>query len=544
MTRLTPLAPFDPVHAEEVARLADNRVFDELLSALVGEPVEPGDSSDDHPWPHLRRKRSARRLRWTAVVVGAAAACLVIWVVTGPTAPASSTPPFTTAWSAARPLHVSAGAPAPERRGTWRLVDDLLSGGWTQNIDGPPPGPATCPTAQECYKLAGIYASSATNAPLVSLSLYMSSNAGASWTVLPAPSGFDPTSSLSCGSATWCAAGGTYDGEAALLSTANGGHTFSVEPLPRGVGTLDWISCPAAGTCRGLASTQHRSDGVSPTVTIDPTFLATADGGTTFTVRQIIAGDSMSAIDCTSALDCTVAGVKNGPLQVPGSVPVVATTTNGGSSWQAGSFPTGFYLGTAPSLSCANAMDCWIGGEIPVSGNMPRCSSGSGTQTTPAMSATVAAVSAAESNLLAQALPASGTACATPEVADVAATTNGGRTWTPELLPADVPKPAIFGLSCPTASECWIVGQELVSQQVGKSSDSESSVLLGTTNGGATWSKVTFNVPATAPNPTGQSYLAIGAVTCPTASSCLATGAAAAGASVSPVYRFVASSGS
>lgn len=544
MARPTPLAPFDPVDQRDVEHLASSPAFDELLDALVnGTTEQAGGDWDQHPWQHLRTRSTARRVRWAVTVAAAAAVTAVLWVVVTPTTPApSSHPPFTTAWSPAQPLPAAGQPSRSEHHGTWQLVDELLSGKWTQNVDGPPPGAATCPTAQACYKLAGTYASSAVNARLLSLSLYVSTDAGATWSVLPAPSGFTPTSPLSCGSATWCAAGGTYDGEAVLLSTGDGGHTFSVDPLPGGVGEIYELSCPAAGTCNGLVSTQSRANGAVPsTVTVDATFLTTDDGGKTFSDRPMIAGDSMSAIDCHSALDCTVVGVGNGPLAFPRSTSVVATTTDGGQTWQAGSFPAGFYTWFTSPLSCANAMDCSVVGAIPISDNLAKCTSGSQTATPPVMSPTVSVLSAVESRLYIQASSGAGSGgtCSPSVVSDIATTTDGGHTWTPEQLPQDVPDPSIDGLSCPTANECWASGTALAPRQIGKVSNMDSPVLLGTTDGGATWSKVTFSVPSTAPNPTGQSYQSIGAVTCPTATICLATGAAAAGASVAPVYSWV-----
>lgn len=559
MSRPTPLAPFDPVDQGDVDQVANHPAFDDLSDVLVTDAAgQAGGSSDGHPWRQLRRKSSARRLRWSAVAVGAAAVIVAVPVTvdlaTSPsahppvtTAPSPrppvttlpvSHPPFSTAWTAARPMPVPGGS-SREHHGTWRLLDDVLSGQWTQNVDGPPPGTATCPSDHACYKLAGIYASSRPNAALRSMSLYVSADGGASWSVLPVPSGFIPTSSLSCGSVSWCAAGGTYDHDAVLLSTADGGHVFSVDPLPTGLGTLQELSCPAAGECDGLVSTQSNSTGSLPsTVTIDATFLSTNDGGKTFTDRPIIAGESMSAIDCSSPIDCIVTGVQNGPLRSSSTHPVVATTSDGGGTWQPGVFPAGFH-GTISAPSCANAADCAVIGQIPVSNRLDKCTP---TPVSQVMSPAVAAISTVESTLLIRAMEAAGSGgtCSPSQVADIATTTDGGQTWTPDHLPTSVPDPSIFGLSCPTADECWAAGTELVPVRIGNTSDEDSPVLLGTTDGGATWSKVTFSLPATAPNPTGQSYQSIGAMTCPTATMCLATGAAAAGASVSPVYSWVA----
>jgi photosystem II stability/assembly factor-like uncharacterized protein len=128
---------------------------------------------------------------------------------------------------------------------------------------------------------------------------------------------------------------------------------------------------------------------------------------------------------------------------------------------------------------------------------------------------------------------------AVTEVSVVAVSSDGGRSWTPEALPGDVPNPQLNGLACPSAAECWVSGSESIPQKIGSTLDEGSPVLLGTTDAGATWSKVTFAVAPTAPNPTGQSYLTIGAISCPSASVCVAKGSGAQGADVSPVYSLV-----
>jgi hypothetical protein len=56
-----------------------------------------------------------------------------------------------------------------------------------------------------------------------------------------------------------------------------------------------------------------------------------------------------------------------------------------------------------------------------------------------------------------------------------------------------------------------------------------------------TWSKVTFIVPPGAPNYYGQSYMAVGAISCPAADACIALGISAQGAKSTPAYRYMSS---
>jgi photosystem II stability/assembly factor-like uncharacterized protein len=145
-----------------------------------------------------------------------------------------------------------------------------------------------------------------------------------------------------------------------------------------------------------------------------------------------------------------------------------------------------------------------------------------------------AADSAAEQGTITCSYPGSG-----GQVSDIAATTDGGLTWKPEALPVNVPDPQLSGVSCASATECWASGSESVIQNVGGGTNDSSSVLLGTTNGGAAWSKVDFTVPAGAPNAYGQSYLSIGDIDCPAQGACIALGVVAQSSPTAPVYSLV-----
>ena len=120
---------------------------------------------------------------------------------------------------------------------------------------------------------------------------------------------------------------------------------------------------------------------------------------------------------------------------------------------------------------------------------------------------------------------------ATHKTTRVVTTINGGLAWTEEPAPLNAAHIGISSLSCPTDSECWAAGDFQPTPNSG-----DVPLLLGTTNGGATWSKVTFSVPAGAPNFDHQSYISMGKISCPTATVCVAWGAIAAGSPSAPVY--------
>lgn len=459
--------------------------------------------------------------------------------------------PVTTTWQPAHALGVPASA--HERAGTWRLVDALLTGTWQQNVYGPPPGSFSCSAAGTCFVLAGKYASASAAAPL-SESLYVTTNEGATWSVFALPSGLLSTTPLECSGAQWCATGGTYNGQPVLAVTRDGGHSFTIDPLPTGVGMLRSLSCPSTGACLGLVAA-----GNSPPK--DATLLVTDDGGSTFHDEPILAGVSMTDLACTSSTDCTVVGSTDASVTDIVPVGVSAVTTDQGRTWRSGSLPTGFGISAdSTSIACVDAQHCFVTGSIPIPvHNPPKCASmpsrfktpPPGTHGMPPMSPRVASISRTETKLAdaaaAQEQVTTGfTSCTNGRVntvSDVASSSDGGLTWAPDVLPADVPSPQLDGLSCPAITECWAAGTELVPEKAGGASDMSSPVLVGTTDAGSTWSKVVFSVPSTAPNATGQSYLSMGSVTCPTTSVCLAGGAAAQNSPYAPVYSLVVPSG-
>lgn len=77
---------------------------------------------------------------------------------------------------------------------------------------------------------------------------------------------------------------------------------------------------------------------------------------------------------------------------------------------------------------------------------------------------------------------------------------------------------------------------EAVPQQIGNTFNGGSSMVLGTTDGGSTWSKVTFSVPTSAPNYERQSYLSIKSIDCPAAGVCVALGIGAQNSPSIPTY--------
>lgn len=482
---LDDLARDNPVRAEHLGPTWDTPdaqcLLTDILSQSRAKPVFRGRP------PSREGRRSSHRI---AAVVGVAATVValgmsVLVVGTG----SGTTTRRTTPWQAGQVLRRHGHV----RSGHWQLVDDQLSGTWQQNTYGPPPGPGSCPTASTCYVMAGQYASASAGEP-ESESLYASTDVGATWTVLPMPSGFIATTNLSCATATACAAGGTYQGQPVLVVTTDGGHSFVINPLPAGVGTLYDVSCPTASFCGGLVATTTWK-GLPHNIPIHATFLSTSDAGHTFVGAPFLTGDSMQTLVCSSTADCTAIGDQLTNASGAPGLSVVAITTDSGRTWTQGAFPNGFRVSPSRTLTCPDATHCSVAGWIPKTTWKP-------TNATP-----------------------------TPTIEVVATTVNGGLTWSEQPSPANVPRLGISSLSCPTDNECWVAGMYRP--------EHETPVLLGTTNDGATWSIVTFSAPAGAPNFDHQSYISMGQIDCPTANVCVARGAVAQGSLSAPVYSLV-----
>lgn len=117
----------------------------------------------------------------------------------------------------------------------------------------------------------------------------------------------------------------------------------------------------------------------------------------------------------------------------------------------------------------------------------------------------------------------------------------GGATWRRLDLPPHTPSPALFALSCPTARDCWIAGSEAIPQTIPgggsqPASNGGSAMILGTTDGGITWTKATFAAGRLSPGQQADSLMAVGEIACPATDSCVAIGAADQGSAHTPVY--------
>ena len=486
MTLLRDLLESDPgpsAATDATVAVALSKAYETFDSGEMTEPAKD-DCGRTHADSSLTG-RPRRVLRKRVLLVGATVILVATGLVVAETH-TSSTPGRITPWHAARPI-ASAGVSqnSPHSKG-WQLVDDLVSTGWQQNTVGPPPGYLDCPAVTSCFALSGAYASAKGGSPLLSESLYVSSDLGQSWSVLPMPTDFDPSTRLSCPTAMSCYVGGTIARKSVFLSTSNAGHQWTIQSfgLP---GYLTRLSCAGGTSCTGVESSDSMASanlipvGKHPSTSI----VRTSDGGETWTSVPLPAQDRRAtALSCSTPLDCVVAGSQAGPQSPSASENpgFVLTTHDGGAHWTEGHMPSNFSWAFNAVVSCSTASTCMAAGVTTIP-NPNQC------------------IGPDETN------PPGSNWCgtgATTLVTAIAVTTDGGSTWQIRPLPSDIPNPQLTTLSCANARVCWLGGQQAVPQvfsYVQNGSlvtvhDDGSPVMVGTLDGGSTWEKATFTVPA------------------------------------------------
>ncbi len=518
---LTALQGIDPVRYVDIQQLRADPVFDELVDAIVaGDYVANGEELllDGAP-----PKTVVARLRvdldqlpriTTLMTIAAAvvllAAGLTFGLETGGPSPKDSLPSGAriTPWHAARLLPVTLHPSTSQGSGKWQLVSLVVNQEWKVNTSGPPPGQLTCPTATACYALAVRYASPKGGTKPGPASLYVSSDLGTTWSVLPMPTGFLPTSNLSCPTHQVCAVGGLDGDQPAFAVTIDGGHQWGVVSIT-GADWLRDVVCRSAQVCVGVL----RPPGPP---TSSSSIVRTDNAGASWTSASVPISGTVVSISCSTVQVCVAVGYQ-GILREPVASGFVLRSDDGGQSWTTGSLPQNF--GFTPNLaavSCADASNCMAIGDTSIA-NPELCQEPNHNP------------------------PPGYDSCSTSAnalISAVVTSSDGGATWQSRPLPADVPIPQLYSLSCASATVCWAAGQEAVPQVIGNVHDDGLPVMVGTTDDGVSWSKATFAIPADAPNYLGQSYLGIGDITCPATSACLALGGAAQSAPSTPIYRY------
>lgn len=391
----------------------------------------------------------------------------------------------TTAWEPARPLPAS-GQPARAGNGTWRLTSYLEARGWQQNTAGMGPGALSCPTAATCY-VEGDTATSPSG-PANMNSLYVTTDGARSWSVLPVPAHVTFTSALACPAQDTCAAGGLYSGhQPVYLSTGDGGHSWTVQPLARGTGQIGELSCTSSADCRGLAGPPGSDLSAVPYASL----VTTRDGGQHWTAAAFPAGDWIESVNCPATALCVAAGAA-GPQQ---GTALVLVSHDGGITWRRGIIHGSTAAAVSPDVTCTDTSHCYMLGFY------------------------------------------MGSSSVTQQYSVFDTSTDGGVTWTASTFPASIPGPYMMTLDCPATGTCYAAGGDRVSQRIGQSVNEDSSVIAVTHDGGLTWQRFSFAVPAKVPSGmSADAFMSIGQIECPQPDACTALPASDQGSTSTAVY--------
>src|ERR1700693_5411762 len=293
------------------------------------------------------------------------------------------------------------------------------------------------------------------------------------------------------------------------------------QPAPGGTGELSAVSCANARRCWavGVAGPNPAPAAVGTTVIV-----ATTNGGVSWRAQHVAGGSTpqLSGVSCPTVTRCMAVGSNGASL--PGSG-VVVTTTNAGSTWSPATSPTNALAVT--SVACTASSSCtaivtdgtltwsahsddfaqswhqeggvalstdgghtWALASVPVGMGLM--------QSTACLSALQCVVAGTTNTTVSDVVPAKG---------QLLRSADGGHSWQASALP--VPVDDVFGVACPTATQCAMVGTKWIGLPAVATGAVAQSV-----NGG-----VTFRASTAAYTP-----ISLTALSCPTSSNCVAVG--------------------
>ena len=365
------------------------------------------------------------------------------------------------------------------------LAPKTLTVGGTWNWQNPLPEgnplfAISCPSATVCFAIG------------YSGKILTTSNGGSTWTQ-QAPTSF--MNAISCASAFACVAVGD---SGLVMWTSNGGSNWQSLTINSG-NFLSGVSCPA-------------STAICFAVGFAGSILRTPDGGQTWTALLSHTTNDLFSVSCPIGTFCVAVGADD----------TIANSTDG-NNWTAAAANTTNALFGISCLGTTYCMAVGQGGTVQTSTNPTCCWSpgdvgssvtllGVNCQPTscfitgvdgsvyvrpPLQSGTVPGHGSTGENgaLYGISCPTATTCFAVGDYGTIVVTTSGGTGWTPQSGLGS----AEFGISCSSATVCIAVGF--------------GGAIAGTTNGGTTWSGQTSG--------TAQS---LNSVSCPSTTTCFAVG--------------------
>jgi photosystem II stability/assembly factor-like uncharacterized protein len=248
----------------------------------------------------------------------------------------------------------------------------LAGGATTSSTTAPAPAPPTTPTTIPSAPPAGSWSLAgaipvAMNAlscltptacvavgGTASAAIFLTADAGATWTQVVPPAGAPSLNGVACPSASECLAVG---GESVLTST-DGGALWSSQPL--GNGTLAAISCPTAATCVAV--------GAIPPVPNSPCYssgasFATVNGGSTWSATTTTC-TALTGVSCASTTACEASAIFYTGKNTTGDI---EGTTNGAGTWSS-QYRTNGNNSSMLAVSCVTTVTCEAVGAATIQG--------------------------------------------------------------------------------------------------------------------------------------------------------------------------------
>ena len=313
-----------------------------------------------------------------------------------------------------------------------------------------------CATARRCWAVgvAGPNPAPATGESVIAAT----SNGGQSWKAQDVAGGSTPQlSAVSCPTATECLAvgsnGASLPGSGVVVSTTDAGATWSAASTPRNALVVSSVFCASPVDCTAVVS-----DGTS-------TWSAhSADFGQSWAQEGnlpplFLPGNDLTCMAGGTCIDAGYVPTSNGHGQG-----AVAVSADGGQTWALATVPSG--VGVLQSTACISVSVCLAAGTT-------------GT--------TVSDIVPAKGELLRSA--------------------DGGHTWAPAT--AAVPVDDVYGLACPSPTQCAMVGTDWAGSPAVGTGAVAQSIDAGQS----------FQDSATAYVP-----LTLTAVACPSSAGCVAVG--------------------
>jgi hypothetical protein len=326
----------------------------------------------------------------------------------------------------------------------------------------------------------------------------------------PAPSGTSDLGALSCATARRCWAVGVAgpnpapsSGATVIDATSNGGVTWKAQQVAGGsTPQLSGVSCPTATECMAVGSNGESLPGSGVVIT-------TSDAGATWSPAASPQNALViSSVTCASPIDCTA-------IVSDGISTWSAHSPDFGQTWQQeGDLPSGFLPGN--DITCVAGGTCIDAGYVPTTNGhgqgavavsadggqtwaLASVPSGTGVlQSTACLSATDCLAAGTTGTTVSDVVPAKG---------ELLHSADGGHTWVAST--GTPPVDDVYGLACPSADQCAMVGTTWTRfPVVGTGGVAES------TDAGLTFLS----------SPTSYVPITLSAVDCPSASGCIAVG--------------------